>query len=49
MSAIVDAINALIEDFSAQGVLDLIKMIVDKIFAFIKNEEGYVEEETTVA
>ena len=39
MSEIAAKINELFADFSAQGVLDIIKLIVDKIFAFIRDEE----------
>ena len=39
MKEIAAAINALIENFSAQGVLDLVQLVMDKIFAFIKKEE----------
>ena len=39
MKDIAAAINALIEKFSAQGVLDLVQLVMDKIFAFIKKEE----------
>ncbi len=39
MDAIVAKINELLENFSAQGVLDLIQIIVDKIFNFIRTEE----------
>ena len=39
MTAIVEKINALIADFSAQGVVDLLALILGKIFDFVKSEE----------
>lgn len=39
MKEIVAKIEELFGNFTAQGVLDIIKLIVDKIFAFIRAEE----------
>jgi hypothetical protein len=39
MKDIAAKINELFDNFTAQGVLDIIKLIVDKIFAFIREEE----------
>jgi hypothetical protein len=39
MKEIAAKINELFDNFSAQGVLDIINLIVDKIFAFIRKEE----------
>lgn len=41
MTAIKDAVNGLIADFTWQGVLDLVTIIVKKILGFVAEEEGF--------
>lgn len=37
------------EGFSYQAIIDALTLIIGKILGFVAEEEGYVEEETTVA
>lgn len=41
MAAIKDAVNALIADFSWDGVMALVTVIVEKILGFVAKEEGF--------
>ena len=44
MAAIKDAVNALIADFSWDGVMQLVTIIVKKILVFVADEEGFEME-----